>query len=652
METDVGRDDGAMRPGGSPYVAPRLTLRVAVTGHRPNKLENVDLDRLAERSRAVLGCLAAVARNLQAANDANPGGMLAAGAPKLRLVTQIAEGADRIVTRAAIDLDYSLNLILPFPRARYAEDFDGEALKEFNQFCAHKAVESCTELDVSDTAQNLTGYRAAGHVMLSHCDVLLAIWDQQSGAGPGGTADVIDEAIRRGLLVVLITLDGKTKLWTVPEAAHDPLKEGEWKSIVVEADDCSNEMAERMRDLFTLKGTAPDASRHTQEHAGEHAAPTASAIDRLSDFRGETVSRSALGFGYELLRKVFLPGRRFSWPIDLGLQLERQEAWKATRQTAAATGGDAFRRDIDTRLRDRWIGADNLAIQYAHRFRTAFVTNFTLAAVAVFVGLLALFMIENTEAKAILVAVELVLIGTILWNTWRGRTRRWRDRWLDYRRLAEALRSARLPILVGSSPARASTDVFSAPGHEWPAWYLRMALREIAPPHGVLNKTALRSGIDIAIDEEINGQIKYHQVNARASRDLDHRLELTAEIALWVTIASGLLYLALFVFSSNHDVKEWLHHYKPVATFLGGTLPVVGAAIFGIRATADFRTAMRQSERMVVELEHMRRILTAARETPELIRVEQLLGQLSRTLSEDQRVWAMVYSERELTSGF
>ncbi|MFG6158067.1 hypothetical protein ACGTNG_04620 [Halomonas sp. 1390] len=92
--------------------------------------------------------------------------------------------------------------------------------------------------------------------------------------------------------------------------------------------------------------------------------------------------------------------------------------------------------------------------------------------------------------------------------------------------------------------------------------------------------------------------------------------------------------------------------YKPLATFLGGVLPVIGAAIFGIRATADFRTAIRQSERMTTELDDLGGELEAALEQADRARVVQLLGKLSRSLSYDLKIWSMVYSERDLAPGF
>ena len=177
----------------SPYIAPRLTLRVGVTGHRPNKLGGVDTSMLQQRACSILDSLALTTRSIQAENDAaDSEALYAAGTPELRLATAIAEGADRIVAEAAVQEGFGLNLILPFPKAEYAKDFEGDALEEYRKFLAHESVRSCTELDSGNRPDHRDeSYLEAGQLMLAHSDVLIAVWDGQSAAGRGGTAEIL-----------------------------------------------------------------------------------------------------------------------------------------------------------------------------------------------------------------------------------------------------------------------------------------------------------------------------------------------------------------------------------------------------------------------------------------------------------------------------
>jgi hypothetical protein len=371
----------------------------------------------------------------------------------------------------------------------------------------------------------------------------------------------------------------------------------------------------------------------------------------LRRFQRETLHARCWASGYELLRWIFLPARPFSLGVDNGLERERNEAWARTREAAEGIAGASFREILNARLRERWIRTDNLAVHYSHRFRSAFVTNFALAAVAVLVGLLAVLFWESKGLKAVFVVVELMLIGIILWNTRRGRIEAWHDRWLDYRSLAEALRPARLPLLIGSSPIRPGSDVASTPGQSWIAWYVRASLREIEPPTAVIGSRELHTVLDVTLTEEVDGQLAYHRKNAAQLRLLDHRLEHAAEVALWATVASGLVYILTYGLYAA-DWQSAADVYKPLATLLGGTLPVIGAAIFGIRATGDFRSAARLSQRMVAELEHLRAVLMTQLAAPNPLAVRRLLGQVGRAMSDDLRIWGMIYSERELVPGF
>lgn len=626
-----------------PYIAPRLTLRVGVTGHRPHKLEGVDTSKLHARASEVLHYLSSVTRSLQEKNDALGGAApFSPESPDLRLATSIAEGADQIVTDAAVDAGYNLNLILPFPRASYAQDFEGAALEKFQRTFDHNAVQSCTELDLGDMPDGRNdGYLAAGHLMLAHSDVLVAIWDQKAADGLGGSAEIVNDARQRGIITVLITLEGELKLWKVPDTAVDLLEDGEWQALNLssEATPVSLALAEQIEEHLALPEQVYSAHDTPSFAAG------------LRRFKGEKFHPHCWAFGYNLLRWAFLPERRFSLQVDNGLTRECQQAWIETHQAAENIGGATFRNHLDLHLRARWLGADNLAIHYSHLFRSAYIANFTIAAVAVLVGLLAVFFWESKAAKAICVLVELIIIGTILMTTWLGHRGQWRDRWLDYRSLAEALRPARLPLLMGSSPIRPSNNIGGTPTETWIAWYVRASLRGITPPTAVIDQCALQAAIDVTLSEEIDSQLSYHRENARLLHLLDHRLERAAEVALWATIASGTVYLLAFALY----MQGWqlaADFYKPLATLLGATLPVVGAAIFGIRATGDFRSSAQQSLRMVSELEQLARSLKARRGSPDRQSVRRLLGQVSLTLSDDLRIWRLIYSERELTPGF
>ena len=171
-------------------------MNVGVTGHRWNRLRHADLEALRAGVRGALERLAEAAE----------------GQP-MRLVSPLAEGADRIVAEEAAALGWQLQSALPFARAEYEKDFaTSESRHEFRRLLARaaKVDELRGSRDSKDSRDS--AYAAVGRLVLDSCDVLVAVWDGESARGEGGTAQMVREARERGLPVV----------WVSSEPPHDP----------------------------------------------------------------------------------------------------------------------------------------------------------------------------------------------------------------------------------------------------------------------------------------------------------------------------------------------------------------------------------------------------------------------------------------------
>jgi len=639
--------------GSSPYFAPRLTLRVGVTGHRTGKLEGHDSGRIARKAAEALGFIRRSVEALAAENDA-----LGADAPyqvgvppSLRMVTALAAGADSIVAEAAIGEGYDLNIVLPYPAQTYRQDFSPAELVRFDLLWAHDAPATTrTELDMSGKPGDPEAYRAAGHLMLAHVDVLIAVWDGAPAAGAGGTEEILAEACRRGLTVITISPEGEMALWQAPETAADPYLDG--SRVPIDLDGPTGDaLRVRVRQALEL----PEGRYSDESHHGRPEVPSKA----LESFRDNRTRAGSYAVVYSLLKSTLLGRPRFALRVDYSTSNRAADGhWRRIEEVATEIGGAAMAERIEHSIRRRWEAADNLANHYANLYRSAFVGNFFLAAAAVFVGLLIVFPLGHDSSrdlldkKAALVSIELVFIGIILVKTYLGNREGWHRRWLDYRSLAESLRPARLHVLAGSSPARPGTLVGATPGEAWVAWYVRASLREIVPPDARLDAEALRKVLMTARDCEIDSQIAYHRQNSEQMQRLEHRLELIAQLLFLCTFLSGALFLAFYAVHTVKSDNHLAHDVKPWVTFLGGTLPVLGAAIFGIRATGDFRSSARQSKRMLAELERLRGIVDAELAEPRRQDVVRVLGLASRVISEDLKLWGMIYSERALEAGF
>ena len=144
---------------------------------------------------ALLADLAAQVAGVQAANAE----AYSAEPPKLMVLSQLAKGADQMVASEALAGGYRLQTFLPFPLATYRAKFKGVDGRRFDDLLA-RSDHVCGPPDGVEMHDR--GYSLAGETMVTQCDLLLAIWDGEAARGQGGTADVIDYAIRRGVPVI------------------------------------------------------------------------------------------------------------------------------------------------------------------------------------------------------------------------------------------------------------------------------------------------------------------------------------------------------------------------------------------------------------------------------------------------------------------
>lgn len=185
MREDTGHDGGeSMQAGESspPHII------VGVTGHRAGRLESADLRLLRTRVHEVFNALGRL--------DCNQ---------HLTVMSPLAEGADQIVAREALQFGFPLECPLPFSRDEYARDFSTVAARaEFVALLSLAAM--VVELDGSrETPERADdAYTAAGAFMVSKADVMLAIWDGERARGDGGTGHVVQMALNAGVPVIWI----------------------------------------------------------------------------------------------------------------------------------------------------------------------------------------------------------------------------------------------------------------------------------------------------------------------------------------------------------------------------------------------------------------------------------------------------------------
>jgi len=165
-----------------------IPLLIGVTGHR-----DLRPDELPAIEKAARGLLKYVAATSQYSSR--------------HLVSPLAEGADQLVARVALDEGWSLIGLLPLPVAIYREDFlTPDARQQFDDLLG-RAVASLVMPPTTGGAWDTfprgdldrpAQYAAAGCWLARNVNLLIAVWDGTETGKTGGTADVVAMRLGRG----------------------------------------------------------------------------------------------------------------------------------------------------------------------------------------------------------------------------------------------------------------------------------------------------------------------------------------------------------------------------------------------------------------------------------------------------------------------
>jgi hypothetical protein len=183
----------SIQSGGFDDELPLVPLVIGVTGHR---------DLFPDDVKKLRGKVAEIFQRLRDRFPDTP----------FLVLSPLAEGADRIVARVALD-HFQARLIapLPLPKEVYEQDFVGPSaqpgsLEEFQTLLARGTyftlplVEGCTPENIREHGPHRNAqYAQVGAYIVRRCQVLIALWDGnpfQKGE-EGGTAEIIEWARTR-----------------------------------------------------------------------------------------------------------------------------------------------------------------------------------------------------------------------------------------------------------------------------------------------------------------------------------------------------------------------------------------------------------------------------------------------------------------------
>jgi hypothetical protein len=537
----------------------KLTFNVGFTGHR--NLPNADTDILIKQVDSVLNKIKTVAEEVQLNNQ----GLFLEGSAELRVLSMLAEGADRLFTQCGLGLGYHFQCALPMKREKYETDFETVESKEaFSRLLAKAEsvlkIEECTEV-------RSRAYQDCGHVILGQSDILVAIWDGKDSGKVGGTSDLIAFAMQHDIPII----------WIDSSVGH-PIKymygdkvESNWES----------ELEAEVKDLLIPWGNNDENKELYKKYINENIEKGSHAklYDRFTNFILLQFKKSP--YSEDETRDDFYQKNyyRYYYATDRLAMIYRDlyRSCGILRQLLP------FLASLGLALGFYGVlfgGPQNLSPAQTSMFNTISNIGFLLQALC-FIMIIVLSKIENTF--------------------------RWHKKFSDYRELSELIRQmeylAPLGIVIKGVRAPAfNKDV----NISWVNAQVRAIVRQAGLPDTTIDSRYLREHTAILNDKIVKGQIDYHKGNAYKMDTLSKRLEKFGLTIYFI----GIFIVALRFCEHTLITSSILTGLNPIEknyisnvfNMLSMVIPLFSALAFAVSSQEGFDRIKNMSKSMSVNL--------------------------------------------------
>jgi hypothetical protein len=604
---------------------PWFALRVGVTGHGPDELHHAKAGELREKIHEVLAFLKQFAKE----HHRISGFYRERDEPILRVISTLAEGADRYVAQEAISLGFELQCPLPFGRYEYANDFNSDAAaREYNRLLDHEHTTAVLALDGSRELEP-EAYLATGRVILSQSDVLVTIWNGQDPAREGGTSQIVAEAGLRNILTIRIDSAAPHEIYVQRSSQEwDSWQESrEW--LHGQLRNLLNPPHLRKKEIDEVVTTTP------KDYFSEK--------QRIYNWGWPWIPLRNLCLGHLTLPPLRVPK----------FETTGRNEWLSVVEKSGAFSDGAIQRINASRLCDHYGWANGLAEYYGNLYRSAFTINYLMGAWAVVFAFLH-FATRCPKWALRFNLTELALLFSIGFVYWIGRRRRWHERWIDYRLLAEYLRQLFFLVPLGpgelSSPHLPKYMSAGDPKNTWMYWQYLALRREIGMIGGEFSSEYLES-VRAFLDGKngIRGQIDYHEKNAERLEQLDTRFTWLGTVFFLAAFAAAFFSLRSLAALLKLPIESPL--FEPGMALCATALPAFGAAFAAIRSQGEFERVRKRSNAMLRTLQHICRQLDAPHRTDEkisFIALNQIAAEAGQLMVDELLDWRIVFKERPL----
>ena len=508
------------------------------------------------------------------------------------VLSPLAEGGDRLVAEAGLDLGARLVVPLPLPPRMYAQDFataqsraQFERLLEQAQVVALPLPEGVGGIEALHVPGALRDrqYLLAGLYVASHCHVLFALWDGSDEGGVGGTAQIVRYYLGG-------PLPGARR-------ASDNLRQ------MLSGDD----------DSLVLHLPV--------QRASQHASPGLDAQPRWLTSAGHRPLAAGMPPDY---RRIF----------------ERMQVFERDRLKHAAHGGDAMPPGDPAQAQAQLV--DEMALGYQRRTTAAMRA---IHGLAVLMGL-AFLLYSDLGAPDWMLWVFLAFFVVGLAIALLARHRDWHRKYIDYRALAEGLRVQafwrRAGLSMTGDPEFAHDNFMQKQDVE--LGWIRNVMRQVGLVPLQRSKDP-ELELEQVIEDWVgrpghSGQLAYYERKAELRERHHLRTQALGAACLWAGIGIS-LFLALFHGGIDDAARNLL-----VTTM--GALSLVAA----VREAYAYRKADKE---LVKQYRFMHRIYRNARAAldaaPGMRERREILRALGEAALEEHAEWALMHRDRPIEHG-
>ena len=626
-----------------------LALRVGVTGHRPHKIS----DTVAVE-RAIKNVIGDIREACEAINDKDKTAGKGSSkddatffsgheeAPILTLMSALAEGADRMVAKAARDKGFLFVAVLPFSQDKYCIDFkpkhkvqppyegsvedpENGTVTNFEDLLS--AADKTVVLDGDDTPgdKRNKAYLEAGRFIVGQSDILIAVWNGQPAEGTGGTGEIVAEARRQGVPVVHVFADRSSapglsdgELRLLPGAdtnlpATAPLRSA--------APYCKNALYEVLEERVRSPHMVRNNSLRQRTFACERGFKEP---DCQSTPDYQRVSPIAYDERWRMLVGVFDRVRNLI--VSRAFIQSKKTGYKLPDSTPLPPPTKADREPLD-RLFAAYVRTDAISYFFSKAYRSTVLGVYLLGTLAIACAILALVW---KEAKLSLAITELAILAAIFLLVALDRYwLRFHRRWLDYRVVAELLRPTiylallgrtirlgKIRDTVGDTGENEHQRAHHLPSREWAYATYRAIVRYAGVGSAdYTNKNYLRGCRDMISRNLVADQIDYNCTTHIRSGAMDRRLKTMANAGFFATVVVVLAKVAMVDPSAPVVAEIWAllptlnmmdsgdrTLIVSVLGFLAAFLPGLAAACYALRSHNELEIVSLRSGAMYASL--------------------------------------------------